>query len=287
MHKDLLYGTLESTTREWTDGLFTHMLRKIIENVRGEAQKVHWIVFDGDVDPEWVENLNSVLDDNKLLTLPNGERLSLPNNVRILFEVDSLQYATPATVSRCGMVWFSDAIVTHAMRAKHYLAGLHSVSLDATEAAQSQQEEQKGASAAPVSACLAVQRECHTVLEPLFLSTEDDSLGEGPLLTVLRQAVQWPHVMDVSTAQLFNTLVTLVNGSVETMHQRNLSRPDFPLTAEQIRSHMGRVIFSHASWAFGGSLLSHDDRDKLHKLLGALQMSDPLPEPLDEHFATF
>lgn len=56
--KDALYGTLDPTTREWTDGLFTSTLRKIIDNVRGEDAKRHWIVFDGDVDPEWVENLN-------------------------------------------------------------------------------------------------------------------------------------------------------------------------------------------------------------------------------------
>lgn len=73
--KDHLYGKLDNTTLEWTDGIFTQVLRKITENVRGESSKRHWIIFDGDVDPEWAENLNSVLDDNKLLTLPNGERI--------------------------------------------------------------------------------------------------------------------------------------------------------------------------------------------------------------------
>lgn len=102
--KEALYGVLDPNTREWTDGLFTHILRKIIDNVRGEISKRQWIIFDGDVDPEWVENLNSVLDDNKLLTLPNGERLSIPPNVRIMFEVQDLKYATLATVSRCGQL---------------------------------------------------------------------------------------------------------------------------------------------------------------------------------------
>jgi len=58
------------------------LMYRIIDNVRGEIGKRQWIVFDGDVDPEWVEKLNSVLDDNKLLTLPNGERLAIPPNVR-------------------------------------------------------------------------------------------------------------------------------------------------------------------------------------------------------------
>lgn len=56
-------------------------------NKRGERARRHWIVFDGDVDPEWAENLNSVLDDNKILTLPSGERLEVPGNVRIMLEV--------------------------------------------------------------------------------------------------------------------------------------------------------------------------------------------------------
>jgi dynein heavy chain 1 len=110
--KDDLYGKLDSTTAEWTDGVFTGILRRIIDNARGEAHKRHWIIFDGDVDPEWAENLNSVLDDNKLLTLPSGERLQIPPNVRIMFEVETLKYATLATVSRCGMVWFSNETVT-------------------------------------------------------------------------------------------------------------------------------------------------------------------------------
>lgn len=141
------------------------VLFRIIDNVRGELQKRQWIIFDGDVDPEWVENLNSVLDDNKLLTLPNGERLSLPPNVRkhlnsstvifllrvhlcddddddisavitqvrIMFEVQDLKYATLATVSRCGMVWFSEDVLSTDMIFNNFLARLRSIPLDEGE----------------------------------------------------------------------------------------------------------------------------------------------------------
>lgn len=121
MSKEQLFGSLDSTTREWNDGIFTSILRRTVDNLRGEGQKRHWIVFDGDVDPEWAENLNSVLDDNKILTLPNGERIALPPNVRIIFEVENLKSATPATVSRCGMIWFGPTVVTPKMQLSKFL----------------------------------------------------------------------------------------------------------------------------------------------------------------------
>ena len=141
--KDDLYGKLDSTTSEWTDGVFTQTLRRIIDNVRGESQRRHWIVFDGDVDPEWVENLNSVLDDNKLLTLPSGERLQIPPNVRIMFEVETLKYATLATVSRCGMVWFSEDTLDITMIYHHFLRRLQQDEYDSSGASNEDEEKEK------------------------------------------------------------------------------------------------------------------------------------------------
>ncbi|KAM8812104.1 dynein axonemal heavy chain 10 [Rhynchonycteris naso] len=98
-----LYGILDPTTRDWTDGVLSNIFREI--NKPTDKKERKYILFDGDVDALWVENMNSVMDDNRLLTLANGERIRLQVHCALLFEVGDLQYASPATVSRCGMVY--------------------------------------------------------------------------------------------------------------------------------------------------------------------------------------
>ncbi|XP_015187538.1 PREDICTED: dynein beta chain, ciliary-like [Polistes dominula] len=101
---DELFGTINPSTREWKDGLISMIMREQA-NMSGDGPK--WIVFDGDIDPMWIESLNTVMDDNKVLTLASNERIALTKHMRLLFEVSHLRTATPATVSRAGILYIN------------------------------------------------------------------------------------------------------------------------------------------------------------------------------------
>ncbi|XP_044939239.1 dynein axonemal heavy chain 2 isoform X4 [Mustela putorius furo] len=97
-----LYGEYDLNTNEWTDGILSSVMRTACADEKPDEK---WILFDGPVDTLWIESMNSVMDDNKVLTLINGERIAMPEQVSLLFEVENLAVASPATVSRCGMVY--------------------------------------------------------------------------------------------------------------------------------------------------------------------------------------
>jgi len=94
---------MNQITKEYSRGLVPIIFNEALDEVA--TQMNQWIIFDGPVDSLWIESMNSVLDDSKKLCLPNSEIVDLSDCTKILFETEALSAASPATVSRCGMVY--------------------------------------------------------------------------------------------------------------------------------------------------------------------------------------
>ncbi|XP_050078309.1 dynein axonemal heavy chain 6 [Anopheles maculipalpis] len=124
---DELYGFVNLATMEWRDGLLGLAIRSAV-TVTDEIHQ--WVVCDGPVDAVWIENLNTVLDDNKMLCLANSERIKLTSWVHMVFEVQDLAQASPATVSRCGMVYMDPVHLGWTSIVKSWLNSVQHLHLD-------------------------------------------------------------------------------------------------------------------------------------------------------------
>lgn len=257
--KESLFGSLDLITREWTDGLFTKILRTIDANLRGEQKKRTWIVFDGDIDPEWAENLNSVLDDNKLLTLPNGERLALPDNVRVIFEVDNLNYCTMATVSRCGMIWFDRSLIAIESIWIQRLQELSDEQLSAVEGMED-----------------IFQREKSIGLVHDITKFASDVFIKILLPDLISRASLYNHIMDFDEQRALSAFITHFGSLCSSLIKHRIN--DAEVAANNVGTYVSKAILLSLIWAFTGDC-SSNQREEFGKDISSLPPFESIEPP--------
>lgn len=233
-----MFGRLDPTTGDWTDGVFSNLWRKAAKAPKGQSI---WIVLDGPVDAVWIENLNTVLDDNKVLTLANGDRIAMSPHMRLIFEAENLKNASPATVSRAGIIYLSSSELGW-----HPLIQSWMVSRAPRERA---------------------------ALSPLF----DKYLA--PLLEFVR--VECTPVVALEEACLVNTLCTMLTGALSSEQDDGVRTPAkwilvHSTDAKELHNAYERCFLLCISWAVGG-VLSQEDRCRYDNVLRRLAFEN-MPE---------
>lgn len=158
-----------------------------------------------------------------------------------MFEVEHLRYATLATVSRCGMIWFSEDVIDTSMICQHQLDLLCTASIDADE----DDSFDYAAGQAGPSDVNAVQRQIVAVLQPHFAP---DGLVNGALDFV--KSCQ--HIMDFTVIRALNTLFSLLRGTIRNVLEYNARHSDFPLPAEKVEGYVSKRLLLNVIWSFAG-----------------------------------
>lgn len=266
LSKSSLFGYMNYTTMEWSDGILTSILRKVNGNTEADKSSI-WIIFDGDIDPNWVENLNSVLDDNMFLTLSNGERLPLSSNIRFVFEVENLDYATPATISRCGIVLFDQTFDIYSIL-KNQMSIIKKETLEKEEKWNSN---------------LILHNRTVEDFKDSMLNVVFEVLDEETLTCIWNMSLGFESILDFSELKVMQTFRSLIQSALTNLlffleNNPILGRGDFTC-------YLQKKIILSILWSFGGqfcnsSLLKFIEAlcsiSKIQKIVGDVPL-DELP----------
>ncbi|XP_078399007.1 dynein axonemal heavy chain 6-like, partial [Cetorhinus maximus] len=308
-----LYGYVNQNTMDWSDGLLAQAMRKFAkdlqkeydytpdikilsstfvtvernwidfqdnENLEIEDRTVisnwRWIIMDGPVDTVWVENLNTALDDTRTLCLSNGERISLSAGMRLLFEVDSLSHASPATISRCAMVymdpidlgwkpyvstWLERLPVELPRKARGYLQTLFDKSISAgLNFVRSHQKLQQVA----VTDLGIVMTLCHLLQAFLGFMSKNGGFGVGDPIepneeTKITDGLHKPKAVFSPVSSLSEgTGAQDGDGSSGTRSEKWLleKQPD------KLPTLLAKLYMFSFTWAVGGCLIREDDYEE-------------------------
>jgi dynein heavy chain len=234
-----MYGEVDLLSGEWTTGCFAAIWTKC--NSR-EQKNVMWITMDGPVDAIWIEDLNTVLDDNKILTLANGDRIPMSETTKLMFEVETLKNASPATVSRAGQVYVSDTDLDWGP---------------------------------PLASWIATRPEKEQeLLRPLMLQYmgEVSPVDPGPLFNfMVRELHITMDLARVGHIQAFQSLfAALIDNN--TGCKQNLSSDP-----ELYKTQIERLVLYCLTWSMGG-LFESIDRSKFDAYLRTLNTTETMPE---------
>lgn len=178
-----------------------------------------------------------------MLTLPSGERLSVPNNIRILLEVDGLGHATPATVSRCGMVWFMETTVAAEMSLQHLMGSL------------SREDIIQQGTVASVEDIPAAQTSFLRVIAPLMVS--ESTRTSSLVIDALEFALKEVHVMEAARERLLHALKAILCQGIVLAIEYDENHPDFPMAGDHLEKFAKRWLLHSLVWAFSGSASWH------------------------------
>jgi dynein heavy chain 1 len=182
-----------------------------------------------------------------------------------MMETETLRYATLATVSRCGMVWFSDDTVQTCHIVEHYLQKIRDEIL--TLSSFSLQPSENELSKRTAHTYVTVVRE---------LIDRGDGMPSHVDLS-LEHAMGLPHIMEVTPLRLLMSMFSLVGRGLSKINEYNESHQDFPMGVEHISRFASKWLAFSIVWGFGGSMDSINRSKLCDVAVQALENRIPFP----------